>query len=144
MVGKRIPHIPIDKRDPSTVRAAILARVSDPGAKDITVESQVDVCRAFVAAHGWREIGVYAEKKSGYLHVERPMLAEVERLIAQRGVDVVVVLNFERLARDTERRHAALYTARKYGVEFRIFMAIEWVVRRGNSTRVVVRITPTD
>ena len=34
--------------------------------------------------------------------------------------------------------------ARKYGVEFRIFMAIEWVARRGNSNRVVVRITPTD
>ena len=33
--------------------------------------------------------------------------------------------------------------ARKYGVEFHIFMAIEWVVRRGNSNRVVVRITPT-
>ena len=34
--------------------------------------------------------------------------------------------------------------ARKYGIEFHIFMAIEWVVRRGNSNRVVVRITPTD
>ncbi|MGO4600846.1 PPOX class F420-dependent oxidoreductase [Terrabacter sp. 2YAF2] len=33
--------------------------------------------------------------------------------------------------------------ARKYGIEFHIFMAIEWVVRRGNSNRVVVRITPT-
>jgi PPOX class probable F420-dependent enzyme len=33
---------------------------------------------------------------------------------------------------------------RKYGVEFRIFLAIEWVLRRGNSTRVVVRIMPTD
>lgn len=34
--------------------------------------------------------------------------------------------------------------ARKYGIEFRIFTAIEWVVRRGNSTRVVVRIIPSD
>jgi hypothetical protein len=33
--------------------------------------------------------------------------------------------------------------ARKYGIEFHIFMALEWVVRRGNSNRVVVRITPT-
>ena len=32
---------------------------------------------------------------------------------------------------------------RKYGAEFRIFMAIEWVLRRGNSNRVVLRITPT-
>ncbi|NUR79144.1 MAG: PPOX class F420-dependent oxidoreductase [Dermatophilaceae bacterium] len=32
---------------------------------------------------------------------------------------------------------------RKYGAEFRIFMAIEWVLRRGNSNRVVLRISPT-
>ena len=30
----------------------------------------------------------------------------------------------------------------KYGLEFRIFMAIEWLLRRGNRDRVVVRITP--
>ena len=30
----------------------------------------------------------------------------------------------------------------KYGLEFRIFMAIEWLLRRGNSDRVVLRITP--
>ena len=31
----------------------------------------------------------------------------------------------------------------KYGLEFRIFTAVEWVLRRGNSERVVLRITPT-
>jgi uncharacterized protein len=30
----------------------------------------------------------------------------------------------------------------KYGLEFRIFIAVEWLLRRGNSDRVVVRITP--
>ena len=34
--------------------------------------------------------------------------------------------------------------SRKYGVEFRLLMALEWVVRRGNNRRVVVRIAPTD
>ena len=29
----------------------------------------------------------------------------------------------------------------KYGLEFRAFMAIEWVLKRGNSDRVVIRIT---
>ena len=43
-----------------------------------------------------------------------------------------------------DRRPINRRLSRKYGVEFRIFMAIEWVVRRGNSNRVVVRITPTD
>jgi PPOX class probable F420-dependent enzyme len=30
----------------------------------------------------------------------------------------------------------------KYGLEFRAFMAVEWVLKRGNSDRVVIRITP--
>lgn len=33
--------------------------------------------------------------------------------------------------------------ARKYGVEYRLFMAAEWLLRRGNPKRAVVRITPT-
>ncbi|TQM54637.1 PPOX class F420-dependent oxidoreductase [Humibacillus xanthopallidus] len=31
----------------------------------------------------------------------------------------------------------------KYGLEFRIFSIVEWVLRWGNSDRVVLRITPT-
>ena len=64
-------------------------------------------------------LGPFFDKKSGFYHVERPALREVEQLITQRAVDVVVVLNFERLARNLERRYASLYHARKYGVEYR-------------------------
>ena len=32
--------------------------------------------------------------------------------------------------------------AGKYGLEFRVFSVVEWVLRRGNSDRVVLRITP--
>ena len=52
-------------------------------------------------------------------NVERQGLDAVEHLIQQREVDVVVVLNWERLARKIERRHAALYLAHRYGVEYR-------------------------
>jgi PPOX class probable F420-dependent enzyme len=31
----------------------------------------------------------------------------------------------------------------KYGLEFRLFSVVEWVLRRGNSDRVILRITPT-
>ena len=31
----------------------------------------------------------------------------------------------------------------KYGLEFRIFSVAEWVLRRGNNDRVIVRIVPT-
>lgn len=33
--------------------------------------------------------------------------------------------------------------ARKYGIEYHLFMAAEWLLRRGNPQRAVVRIMPT-
>jgi DNA invertase Pin-like site-specific DNA recombinase len=119
--SRRVRHIPLDRRNPGTVRAVILARMSNPGAKDVTMDSQVEACERFIDKMGWPKptLGPFTDKASGYLHVERPALIEVDRLIAQRAVDVVVVLNFERLARNLERRYAAMYHARKYGVEYR-------------------------
>ncbi|HZC07436.1 MAG TPA: recombinase family protein [Ktedonobacterales bacterium] len=124
--SRRTPHVALDQRDPSTVRAVILARTSDPNAKDERIESQVEACEQFIAKMGWPPpvLGPFADKRSGFYNVERPALAEVERLIAQRAIDVVVCLNFERLARKQERRYAAIYLARKYGVEYR-FAALE-------------------
>jgi DNA invertase Pin-like site-specific DNA recombinase len=119
MSSKRVPHIPLDKREPATVRAVILARVSDPGEKDVTVEQQDDVGKPFIARMGWRYCGTYSDKRSGFLNVRRQGLDEVERLIQRRDVDVVVVMNWERLARKVERRYAALWLARKYGCEYR-------------------------
>lgn len=119
--SKRLTHLPLDQRDPATVRAVVLARMSDPTAKDIGIESQVEACERFIAKMGWPKpvLGPFYDKASGYYHVERPALAEVEHLIAQRAVDVVVCLNFERLSRNLERRYAAIYLARKHGVEYR-------------------------
>jgi len=118
--GKRVAHISIDNRDdPTTVRAVILARVSDPDAKDITVESQIDACRDFITRMRWQHIGTFSDKRTSIYNVVREGLDEVERLIQQRAVDVVVVLNWERLARREIQRNAALYHAEKYGCEYR-------------------------
>src|SRR5258708_39176134 len=62
---------------------------------------------------------ILIDKRSGYLNVARSGLDEVERLIQRGEIDVVVVLNWERLARRGGRRYAALYLARKYGREYR-------------------------
>lgn len=115
----RNQFIPIDQRDPGTVRAVILARLSDEGGKDSTIESQIAACLAFIERKGWQHVGTFSEKKSGFHHVRRQALAELEALIAERAVDAVVVNDFERLARTEERRYAALFHARRYCVEYR-------------------------
>src|SRR5262245_264019 len=118
--GDPAEFIPIDERDPKTVRAAILARLSGEKGTDSTIDSQVAACQAFLARQGWTlAYPPFTEKKSGYRNVKRVALAEVDALIAQRAVDVVILTDFERLARSEERRYAALYHARRYGVEYR-------------------------
>jgi len=122
--SKRTLHESLDQRTqraPSTVRAIIYARESDPSSKAPPMMSQVAECEKFIERMGWPQpaLGPFLERESGYYHVERRVLDEVERLIQQRQVDVVVTLNFERIARLEERRHAARYFARKYGVEYR-------------------------
>jgi DNA invertase Pin-like site-specific DNA recombinase len=123
-LSQRTTFTPIADRDPSSVRAVILARLSDEAGKDSPIESQIAACRQFVARWGWRLVAEpFSEKKSGYHHVRRAALAEVEALIAERAVDVVVLTDFERLARTEERRYAALFHARRYGAEYR-FVAL--------------------
>jgi DNA invertase Pin-like site-specific DNA recombinase len=116
----RAKFIPLDQRDPSTVRAVILARLSDETGADSAIESQIAACDAFRARQDWTlAYPPFAEKKSGFRNVKRAALAEVEALIAQRAVDVVIVNDWERLARTEEWRYYALYHARRYGVEYR-------------------------
>jgi DNA invertase Pin-like site-specific DNA recombinase len=114
--------IPLDDRDPATVRAAILARSSDPGAKADDVREQVLQCKEFIAARGWPEVPdtrVFTEGKSGIRNVERPVVEAVLKLAAQGEIDVVVCREWERVARVSARRQQIIMTAEDFGVEFR-------------------------
>jgi DNA invertase Pin-like site-specific DNA recombinase len=115
-------YVPIDERDPTTVRAVILARSSDPGSKPEDMRSQVDQCQEFIERHGWRLIAdpyAYTEAKSGMRNVSRPVLDEVLALAVNGVVDVIVCRELERVARNKMRRYQAIQTALDYGVEFR-------------------------
>jgi DNA invertase Pin-like site-specific DNA recombinase len=113
--------IPLDQRDPATVRAVILARTSNMNAKEATLESQVEACEAFIREQGWPQptLGPFTEKVSGYLDVKRGVFDELERLMADHAIDVVVTLNYERLSRQLERRYYAMYHAKNNKVEYR-------------------------
>jgi DNA invertase Pin-like site-specific DNA recombinase len=115
-------YIPIDDREPATVRAVILARKSDYGSDD-DVASQVEACKDFIARKGWHLVADpydFAEKgKTGMHRVRRPALDAVLSLIEQRRVDVVVARELERVARKSELRAVILASAQRLGAEFR-------------------------
>src|SRR5260370_14462758 len=112
--------IPLDQRDPSTVRAVVLARVSDLGAKVMEdTQHQVDRALELITAKGWRHVGTHRERVSGYLAVIRNELDAVMALAERHEIDVIVCREPDRLARETIQRHTIIGTARKLGVEVR-------------------------
>ena len=127
----RLPYVPLDERDPATVRAVILARKSNSGTKgakdesgvDADVRGQVEEAQALIARMGWTLVAdpyAFTEKRtSGHYRVERPVLDAVMRLVQRGEVDVVVAREMERLSRTKAGRYEAIGTARKYGAEFR-------------------------
>src|SRR5690348_3190623 len=115
-------YVPIDKRDQASVRAVILARTSNPGARDDDVETQVSRAEELIARKGWRLVRdrrAFAEKRSGRRNVERPVLDAVLALAQHDEIDVIVCSEFERVSRVKMRRWAAIATALEFGVEFR-------------------------
>jgi len=116
--------VPIDERDPNTVRALILARTSNPSGTQEDVESQVDQVYAFIRTMGWHlihpdDLYAYAETKSGMRQVRRPVLKQVLRMAQQDKVDVIVCLKLARIDRKPPKRYHAMQAAADFGVEFR-------------------------
>ena len=119
---QHIPYTLLDKREPAKVRAAILARISDPSAKAEDMEDQVRQCEKFIATMGWPPTSprhIYTEARSGYRNVQRPILEELLAACAKKEIDVIVVREFQRIDRKTLRRHHTIVEAQKFGVEFR-------------------------
>src|SRR5258706_4277919 len=119
---ERTVYVPLDQRDPTTIRAAILARSSDTTAKPEDMLEQVLQCQEFIAAMGWPPVPetlIFTEAKSGIRNVERPV---IDQLLAraQRGeIDVIVCREWERVSRKKMRRYQIVQTAQDFGVEFR-------------------------
>ncbi|MGO8948944.1 MAG: recombinase family protein [Ktedonobacterales bacterium] len=114
--------IPIDQRDPASVRAVILARSSDPGAKPEDMKTQIDRCVAFIAKMGWTLVAdpnTYAESRTGMHNVAHPKLDAVLKLAIAHAIDVIVCSELDRIDRKEELRYYAIYTAHEYGVDFR-------------------------
>ncbi len=101
-MATRAQHIPLDDRDPKTVRAIILARSSEQNARPEDMATQVLECREFVAAMGWPAVPehfVFTEAKTGVRAVARPVIDEVLALCQRGVIGVVVCREWGRVAR---------------------------------------------
>lgn len=115
-------YVPLDERDPATVRTAILARSSDESATPEDMADQVKQCHDFITAMGWQPTPaehIFTEAKSGIRNVERPIIDQLLALAKSGAMDVVVAREFQRVDRKKMRRYQIIQTALDYGVEFR-------------------------
>lgn len=93
------------------IRAAIYARVSSAAQRDShTIENQLRVLPAFVAAQGWELAGTYVDDgrsaKAGKLE-QRDGFARLVRDAERRAFDVLVVADVDRLTRTDDMRERA-------------------------------------
>jgi site-specific DNA recombinase len=85
-------------------------RKSDEYAKDEKFEDQERICREYAVEHGYTILGVYQEKHSGkHNPLTRHVLHEVITLVKHRKVDVVVIRDYDRLARTIEQTYAIIF-----------------------------------
>src|SRR5688572_25356024 len=103
----------IRQAEPTTRRAALYPRVSDPyGDKkrapsperqqETPLDQQESACRAYAIAHGFTvdEAHIYREAHTGIELWERPQLTRLREAIRRREIDVVIVYSIDRLSRD--------------------------------------------
>jgi DNA invertase Pin-like site-specific DNA recombinase len=88
--------------------AVIYARKSDPNATtdDESFENQEDACRKYAQSKGYSVLKVYRESHSGADLLNRPKIWEAIDDIRHGDAQVLLVRNFDRLARRTE--HSAV------------------------------------
>ena len=87
------------RESPISLRAVIYARYSTDEQRPESIEDQIETCRRFCAAKGWKLVGVYSDAAMSGSTAERP---DYERLKddAKRAIyDIVVVEAIDRMSR---------------------------------------------
>lgn len=85
------------------IRTVIYARYSTDQQNPTSIETQLDLARAFAASKGWSVLGVYVDAGiSGASFDTRPGLQASLVGARQREYDVLLCLSLDRLSRDLE------------------------------------------
>jgi site-specific DNA recombinase len=102
-----------------TKRAAIYCRVStSEQGENSSLGTQEDLCRQYVAGHGWIVDRVYQEVHTGAELFERPQLTLLREAMRRQEFDVLVVYALDRLSRKQTHQGLVLSEAEYAGVEW--------------------------
>jgi hypothetical protein len=86
-------------------RVAIYARTgSDDGPRDLPMDRQLELCRAYTWRHGYALVQEAQDHDIDERTLNRPGLVALRQLIAEAQIDGVVVASLDRLARDPIHR----------------------------------------
>ncbi|MGB8789444.1 MAG: recombinase family protein [Candidatus Acidiferrales bacterium] len=106
-----------ESSDPTTVRAAIYARVSTlNGSQDPSMQTRE--LEEYCQRRGWQVHGVYVDNGVSGKKDSRPQLNRLMQEAHERRFDVVVVWRFDRFARSVSHLLRALETFSALGVQF--------------------------
>src|ERR1700719_4406836 len=106
-----------ERSDPTTVRAAIYARVSTlNGNQDPTMQTRE--LEEYCQRRGWQIHGIYVDNGVSGKKDSRPQLNRMMQDAHERRFSVVVVWRFDRFARSVSHLLRALETFNALGIQF--------------------------
>ncbi|MBC2775959.1 recombinase family protein, partial [Rhizobium sp. AQ_MP] len=79
------------------------ARYSTDRQNEVSIETQTELGKKFVADRGWTLCGVYSDSAiSGTSFTSRPGIQQLLAHVKRERIDVVLCVNVDRLSRDVE------------------------------------------
>ena len=98
-------------------RAAIYARYSSHNQRDVSIEIQLEMCRAYCEEHGLEVVGEYCDHAKTGRDTNR---AQFQRMLvdaSKHGFDHVVIYKVTRIMRNRDEMALARITLKKHGVD---------------------------
>jgi site-specific DNA recombinase len=107
----------LEERSNRVETCVIYCRDSDPNttSTDESFENQEDACREFAARKGYEVVKVYREAHSGADLLNRPMIWDAMDDIKNGIAQVLLVRNWDRIARKVEHQGVILYEVEDKG-----------------------------
>ncbi len=108
-------------------RVLIYARYSTDRQNEVSIETQIDVCREFAAKKEWQIVEVYSDAAvSGTSFRSRPGIQALRNKVKSDRIDIVLCVTVDRLSRDVEHSTKLLKDFRFRDVDI-------WTVHGGNA-----------